>query len=466
MTDLPIPAHSGRQARVRQWFVGRRLARRMGWRPTDALVRAIGCGFALVVAGVVLHQLVLAFIGLPLLISGVLAVRPSGDPVVRAIRGRETVESGLTSTVTVDVQPGDGAVFTAVRLPVTGRGGVGPVHLLPATAGEVRAEIRWDRWGQVDYLRPDHLLAGHDGLYVFGPIVGRIAHHTVLPPVEPLPGNVPLPPRAAGLVGAHRSARAGDGMELRDIRPFQQGDRLRRIDWRVSLRAAAAVGGVPGPGTLHVRERHAEADADLLLALDTSLDVDTDIARWSDLGLRADARPGGSLDLGVRAVTSLAAAFLRQGDRVSFVDLVNARFGVPVGSGRRQLELIRHTLVRSAQRVTGGGEPVLRASQVPLGATVVVLSPFLADSLVDITVRTARRGNLVLAIDLLPHGLLADTETPWGEAVRGILVAEQRMRLAALADHGIPVLSWSSGNVAAMLGPTLRAVRRRPRARR
>lgn len=461
---IEVPPSPGPGARARQWFFGRKLVRRMGWRPTDALARALGVGFALVVAGVVLHQLTLVLIGVPLLVSGVITVRPTGHPAVRAVRERSTVESGRTSAVTVDVEPGEGAAFTAVRLPVSGRAGVGPVHLLPAVAGEVRAELRWDRWGQVDYLRPDHLLASHDGLYVYGPVVGRVARHTVLPPIEPLSG-APLPPRAAGLVGAHRSARAGDGMELRDIRPFHQGDRLRRIDWRVSLRAAAAAGGTLVPATLHVRERHAEADADLVLALDTSLDVDTDIARWSDLGLRADARPGGSLDLGVRAVSSLAAAFLRQGDRVSFVDLVNSRFGVPVGSGRRQLELVRHALVRSAQRVAGGGEPVLRAGQVPLGATVVVLSPFLADSLVELTVRAARRGNLVLAVDLLPRGLLADGDTPWGEAVRIMLVAEQRTRLAALAAQGVPVLAWDAG-MASALGPLLRTARHRPRTRR
>ena len=457
----PGPPETGPGARARRWFLGRRLVRRMGWRGTDALVRALGCGFGLVVAGVVVHRLEFVLLGAPLLLSGLITARPSGAPTVGAVRDRETVESGRTTTVTVAVEPGEGAAFTALRMPVTGSSGVGPVHLLAARAGEVRAEIRWERWGQVDYLRPDHLLASDDGLYVYGPVVGRTANHMVLPAVAPLPA-APLPPRAAGLVGAHRSARAGDGMELRDIRPFQHGDRLRRIDWRVSLRAAAAGGGALVPATLHVRERHAEADADLLLVLDTTLDVDADLGAWSDPGVRADARPGGSIDQGVRAATALAAAFLRQGDRVGVVDLVNPRGGVPVGSGRRQLQLIRYSLVRSAQRVTGGGEPVLRASQVPPGATVVVLSPFLADKVVDLTVRATRRGNLVLAVDLLPRDLVADRETPWGEAVRSILVAEQRMRLAALADQGVLVARWD----AATLGSLLHAARRRQGVRR
>jgi uncharacterized protein (DUF58 family) len=281
----------------------------------------------------------------------------------------------------------------------------------------------------------------------------------VLPPVEPLPA-APVPPRAAGLVGAHRSARPGDGMELRDIRPFQTGDRLRRVDWRVSLRAAAASGGALVPSTLHVRERHAEADADLVLALDTTLDVGRRIAHWAEVSHGTEARVGGSLDLGVRAICSLAAAFLRQGDRVGMIDLGHPRGGVPLGSGKRQLQRIRHSLVLAAQRVSGSGEPVLRASQYPPGATVVVLSPFLDDKLVDLTVRVARRGNLVLAVDLLPAGLEPDDTTPWGEAVRSIVVAEQRIRLAVLAEHGVSVARWEDGSA---VGALLRSARRRPK---
>ncbi|MGH3879136.1 MAG: DUF58 domain-containing protein, partial [Actinophytocola sp.] len=278
----------------------------------------------------------------------------------------------------------------------------------------------------------------------------------------PLPAG-PLPPRAAGLVGAHRSARPGDGMELRDIRPFQTGDRLRRVDWRVSLRATAATGGALVPGTLHVRERHAEADADLVLALDTTLDVGAAMGDWAEVAHGSQARVGGSLDTGVRAVCSLAAAFLRQGDRVGVVDLGHPRGGTRAGTGKRQLQRIRHSLVLATQRVTGSGEPVLLASQYPPGATIVVLSPFLEDKLVDLTVRAARRGNLVLAVDLLPVDLEADPTTPWGEAVRQIVVAEQRVRLAVLAEHGVPVARWEDGSA---VGTLLRAARRRPRVRR
>jgi uncharacterized protein (DUF58 family) len=345
-------------------------------------------------------------------------------------------------------------------MPMPGTPGVGPVHLLPAVTGEVRTRIRWQAWGHAVYLRPDYLFASHDGLYLYGPVVGIAAQHTVLPPIEPLsPG--PLPPRAAGLVGAHRSARPGDGMELRDIRPFQPGDRLRRVDWRVSLRAAAATGGTLAPSTLHVRERHAEADADLLIALDTRLDVATAVAEWNDRPPGADTRQGGSLDTGVRAASTLAATFLRHGDRVGLIDLSSPRGRVAVGSGRRQLQRIRHQLVHAARGVAGSGDPILSPAQVPPGATLVVLSPFLDDKLVELVIRLTRRDRLVVAVDLLPTELAPDRTTPWGSAVVSVLRAEHRLRLQALAEHGAVVVRWESG---VTLGALLRTARLRRRS--
>jgi len=447
-------------SRAYRWFMGRRAVRRQGWRRTDALVRAVVCGLGLLVAGLVLHRLELVLIGMPLVIGLLLTAPPTGTPTVVAHPHPETVDAGHDATVSVTVTPGEGATFTALRMPMPGTPGAGPVHLLPASADDVGTRITWRAWGHGIYLRPDYLFASHDGYYLYGPVVGVIAHHTVLPPIDPVPPG-PLPPRAAGLVGAHRSARAGDGMELRDIRPFRSGDRLRRVDWRVSLRAAAATGGILGPGTLHVRERHAEADADLVLALDTRLDVDGDVGQWNATPKGADVRPGGSLDMSVRAASSLAATFLRHGDRVGLVDLGHPRGGVPIGSGRRHLQRIRHQLVHTARRVAGSGDPVLNLAQIPAGATVVVLSPFLDDKLVDVVIRVARRDRLVVAVDLLPTELAADRTTPWGPAVVSILRAEHRVRIRALEEHGMAVLRWDTG---APIGALLRAARKRRRS--
>jgi len=446
--------------RVYAWFTARRAVRRQGWRRTDTLVRAVICGLGLLVAGMVMHRLELVLIGLPLVIGLLLTPPPAGTPSVVSQPREDTVGAGHEALVAVTVTPGEGATLTALRMPMPNAPGAGPVHLLPAVVGEVHTKVKWQAWGHAVYLRPDYLFASHDGLYLYGPVVGVPAQHTVLPPIEPLsPG--PLPPRAAGLVGAHRSARPGDGMELRDIRPFQPGDRLRRVDWRVSLRAAAATGNTLDPGTLHVRERHAEADADLMIALDTRLDVATAVGEWNDRPPGADARPGGSLDTGVRAASTLAATFLRQGDRVGLIDLSHPRGRVSVGSGRRQLQRIRHQLVHAARGVAGSGDPVLSPAQVPAGATLVVLSPFLDDKLVELVARLTRHDRLVVAVDLLPAELTPDRTTPWGPAVVSILRVEHQLRLRALAEHGAVVVRWDNG---APLGALLRSARVRRRS--
>jgi hypothetical protein len=79
---------------------------------------------------------------------------------------------------------------------------------------------------------------------------------------------------------------------------------------------------------------------------------------------------------------------------------------------------------------------------------VAVLSPFLDDAVAQLAVVAARRGNLVVAIDVLPQPLVADPETPWGEAVLALVRAERRARLDGLASHGVPVLRWTLGEPA------------------
>ncbi|UVS76994.1 hypothetical protein Actkin_00693 [Actinokineospora sp. UTMC 2448] len=405
----------------------------MGWRGTDALFRGAVGGVGLVTAGVVLHRVDLVLVGAPLLIGTVVAlVVPVGRvPTVRAGRVPRTVDSGGSASLAVEVDAGPGVEFIAVRLPGPDAPGPGPVHLLPRAA-HYASRLRWDAWGEGVDLRPDHLAAGRDALLISGPVTGPEGRRTVLPVAEPVPPG-PLPPRVAGLVGVHRAPRPGDGTELRAVRPFQLGDRVRRIDWRVTLRAGAAT-GLP-LGTLHVRERHAEADADLVLALDSRVDVGAELADWS-IGPEG-VRPGGSLDTAVRAIVGLAAGYLRQGDRVGLVDLGRPQLGLPPGVGHRHLLRIRHQLVACARSAGWAPRPVLRA--VPAGAVVVVLTPLLDDAIVDCVIGAARHGAAIVVLDVLPKDLRPDPETEWGDVVRRVVLTEHRARRAALLAHGVPV---------------------------
>ncbi len=447
-----------RAERLREAFAGGRGAH---WHPTDALVRGLVLGVGMVVLGGLLHEVELVLFGAPLLLSTLLALLTPvvGTPEVRVRGLPRTGEVGAAKSV-VEVDPGLGAEVMAVRLPAAG-GGIGPVHLVSATAREIEVVLRRDAWGEGVDLRPDHLVAGPDALFVHGPVTAVERGRVILPPVEALPAGL-LPARAVGLVGAHRARRPGDSVELRDIRAFQPGDRLRRIDWRVSLRASAMAGSAEGTN-LHVREHHAEADADVVLALDTRHDVGAELGDWSasvlvgtghvlgrslgewSLASRGTTvRPGGSLDLAVRAAASLAAGYLRQGDRVGLVDLGRPQLGARAGAGRRQLLRLRNQLVVCARSAGWAQRPVLRPEQVPHGALVVVLSPFLDAEVVELAVHAARRGNLVLAVDVLPSPLRPDPETPWGESALKVIRLEHDVRLEAMRQHGVAVLPWGA----------------------
>ncbi|MFE2756440.1 DUF58 domain-containing protein [Actinosynnema sp. NPDC059335] len=447
-----------RADRLREAFGGGRGAH---WHPTDALVRGLALGVGMVVLGGLLHEVELVLFGAPLLLSTLWAlVGPvGGTPRVRVRGLPRTGEVGAAKSV-VEVEPGPGAEVMAIRLPGVGSG-IGPVHLVAGTAREIEVVLRRDAWGEGVDLRPDHLVAGPDALFVHGPVTAPERGRVILPPVEALPAGL-LPARAAGLVGAHRSRRPGDSVELRDIRAFQPGDRLRRVDWRVSLRAGAMAGAAEGTN-LHVREHHAEADADVVLALDTRQDVGAELGDWS-VPVRAAAgravgrslgewslaargttvRPGGSLDRAVRAAASLAAGYLRQGDRVSLVDLGRPQLGARAGVGRRQLLRLRNQLVVCARSAGWAQRPVLRPEQVPHGALVVVLSPFLDAEVVELAVHAARRGNLVLAVDVLPEPLRADRDTPWGESAMKVIRLEHEVRVEAMRQHGVAVVRWGA----------------------
>ncbi|MEU5691624.1 DUF58 domain-containing protein [Actinosynnema sp. NPDC020468] len=418
-----------RADRLREAF---RAGRGAHWHATDALVRGVALGVGLVVVGSLVHRVELVLIGAPLLVSTLFAlVKPvGGTPSVTVVGLPRTGEVGEARSV-VEVDPGEGAEVIAIRLPA-GTPGPGPVHLLPARVGPITVALRRDAWGEGVDLRPDHLVAGPDALLVHGPVTAGERGRVVLPPVAALPAGL-LPARPVGLVGAHRARRPGDSVELRDIRAFQPGDRMRRIDWRVSLRS----------GNLHVREHHAEADADVVLALDTRVDVGPEVADWSTSESASGVRPGGSLDQAVRTAVSLAANYLRQGDRVSLVDLGRPQLGVRPGVGRRHLLRLRNQLVVCARSAGWSPRPVLTHHQLPHGALLIVLSPFLDQHTADLTVHAARSGHPVLALDLLPSPLVPDPGTPWSRPALRILELEHDTRLTALRRQGIPVVAAS-----------------------
>jgi len=139
-------------------------------------------------------------------------------------------------------------------------------------------------------------------------------------------GDLSLLARAAVdgfLHGMHRSSRAGLSLDFAEHRPYQPGDDLRRIDWRVYGRT----------DRFYLKTYEADTNSDVVFALDASASMD-----YGSDGVT-------KFDYARFLVASLAWLAQRQGDRIGLVTLSGDVVDV-VPPSTRHLNLILHTLGR------------------------------------------------------------------------------------------------------------------------
>jgi uncharacterized protein (DUF58 family) len=397
-----------------------------GWRPTATLIRGAVAGPVMAVTAVLLGRPVLLGLAAPWLraaLAGLLA-RPRRDPVVDTTTGERVLPEGGGTMVRATVSGDELEQVTRVLAPVelvASQPVAGAVSSSSVDRGdvvEVGVAVSPRRWG-----RPEvgvGLLAATStwGGYVWGPVPTPARRLTVLP--APLPFDTRAEtPRPVGLVGANRSRRNGEGTEFSGIRPFQAGDRLRRIHWRTSLRT----------GQLHTITTTAEQESEVVLLVDALADV------GASRGVDGSAS---SLDTTVRAAAALAEHHLRIGNRVGLRVLGGAGHVLRPSAGMRHQRRILETLAAIVP------DPVQPAGRLRLGVgagtTVLVLSPLLARVVTTTLVELANRGLPVVAIDTLPT-VRPDDASRQALAWRLRLV-ERQLELVELARVGIPVVTW------------------------
>lgn len=404
------------------------------WTPALAVTCATAACLVLLTLGVIAARPDVAVLGAAPLVLAVRALhaRPSGAPVARLdaaddddpdARGRA---GRLHVTLVVD-GPGRWAAVTTTR-----QGRPGADALVRAVgARRVPLVARTVRTGPQEVATATVQGVGPDGASVAppGPPVTRTT--VVLPATAPLL-DLPLPPRLRGLTGPHESRRPGEGGGLRDVHPWQAGDRLRRIDWRVTARRS------PDLSELYVRREHALAEAVVMLVVDSRDDVGPDPRTWRGT-VAPRPQDATSLDRARQAAASLARAYLDRGDRVGLDDLGVRRRPVPPGGGRRQLDRIRHSLALTAPE----GEPVerLRPPRLPSGALVVVFSTFLDDESAQVAARWRTAGHRVVAVDVLPRLRTAGLYDRERLAVR-MMTLTRDDRMAELADQDVELVTW------------------------
>ena len=229
-----------------------------------------------------------------------------------------------------------------------------------------------------------------------------------------------------GLIGQHRSARAGEGNEFAGIRPFRAGDRMRRINWPRSVRT----------GELKVNSTWADLDTHVALLIDATDDFG--VSEGID-GLAS------SLDGAVRAAGAIAEYYAPRGDRVSLRTFGSSMtHPVRPGTGRVQLRRILEALARvtpgkSSRMVSrsSGGRTMPRFD----AQLVVMLSPLIAPDALDLAVELGRQGVAVIIVDTLPDHVTQDDDQYVALAWR-IRLLERRRELRMVMAAGIPVVEW------------------------
>jgi uncharacterized protein (DUF58 family) len=401
------------------------------WRATASLARGLAvtlmaAALALVLGRPVALVLVahIAFVAALQLLH-----RPRSEPRVGSRLELTTVHEGQGTRVPLLLEDADDVeVVTRLMAP--------EAHLAMApTAGSFtylltspqELDLSPRRWGRHRCGQEKVGLFSAWAGYRWGPLSLPSHELEALPAAPPYLSRAEAP-QPLGLIGAHRSRRVGAGTEFAGIRPFAAGDRLRRINWRVSLRT----------GDLHVVTTRAEEDTALLLVVD---------------GLADHGISGGvgstesSLDRGVRAAAAIAETHVRGGDRVGLRVLSTSGQMVPYGAGVRHLRRIQGQLAR----VRPGRPSDFDASTLdfgaPTGTVVIVLSPLLSDEMATAIVRLVRSGLPVMVIDTLPGdaapGVSEHTDPQVADLAWRLRLAEREQLLERLATTGCPIVPWS-----------------------
>ncbi len=397
------------------------------WRPGSLPEAAAVAGVVLLIAGLAFGRPDIGLLGLPALLGAVFSrTKPPAAEQTVVEEPRDPASAGRVGS-SVRIAGGEVA---HVRVSASGHRRIEFVVPVPAD-GERRIELELAsvRTGPQETAVVD--VRGYEGIWEQEPRSVGGTPRLVLPASLRL-GGVPVPRTLRGLSGPRRSRRLGEGGELRDIHPFEPGDRLKRIDWRATARRS------PNLETIYVRRTFADAEAAVVLVVDSRDEVGSDVRTWRRFGEQRVDEPT-SLDLARNAAASIARALVEHGDRVGLVDLALDARPLPPATGRRQLRRIAHGLALA--HPVGTPNLRVRPPQVPADALIYLFSTLLDDAAAHL-VRTWRGlGHPVVIVDTLPD--VRPVDEPSLAIAWRIVRMERQLRLDRLSQEGVPIVRWA-----------------------
>jgi len=394
------------------------------WRlPVYAALGAVG-----LVAGLALGRVEPVAPAAPFLLALVAAVAEQEPEVsVRASLDRDRVIEGDEVTATIELFSARGAdrLELLVQIPrelsVEGET-ARAVRLRPDEERTVELKLRCDHWGvfsvgQVLFRARDTL-----GFRSWEGGAGEARPLRVFPREETLRSLI-APLETQVFAGNQVSRARGEGIEFADLREWQPGDRLRRVNWRATALR----------GSLWVNEQNPERNTDVVLFLDTFAEV------------RAEGRS--TNDRAVRAAATLARIYLQRKDRVGLVGFGGFLSWLVPASGMRQLYAIVETLLTTevVHSFALRGVDVLPPRTLPPKALVLAITPLLDNRTAAALLDLRARGYDLIVVEVSPVELVAP------EPGSSLELAHRLWRLSREAlrwryeQVGVPVVTWREG---------------------
>jgi uncharacterized protein (DUF58 family) len=285
---------------------------------------------------------------------------------------------------------------------------------------ELDYKLRCERWGA--YLVGELVLRAPDAF-------GILVHETTIDcrrPLKVYPRGEVLrrlvrPRETQAFAGSQVPRTRGEGIEFADLRPFVPGDRVRRVNWRATARR----------GEPWVNETHPERNSDIVIFLDTFVEARSEYE--------------GTLDLSIRAASSLAAHYLREKDRVALVAFGGVLNWLTASSGLVQFYRILDSLLDAEIFLSYAWKDInlLPVRTLPPSALVIALSPLLDERAVRSLLDLRARGFDLAIVEISPEPFAPAGPRPLDDLAHRLWLLRREALRSRYRRLGVPVVAWS-----------------------
>jgi uncharacterized protein (DUF58 family) len=394
-------------------FTSRRL-------PAYATIAAAG-----LITGLALGRVEPIALAAPFLLTLVAAAAGHKPQIsIRVTLDRERAIEGDEVTATIELSSPDGVDNLELLVPLPPELSVedGAARALRLRAGEVRTievKVQCERWGAFSVGRVLFRARDTLGLRSWEGSAGEARPLRVFPSEETLRSLIP-PLETQVFAGNQVSRARGEGIEFADLREWQPGDQLRRVNWRATALR----------GSLWVTEQNPERNTDVVLFLDTFAEV------------RAEGRS--TNDRAVRAAATFAHGYLQRKDRVGLVTFGGFLSWLVPTSGMRQLYAIVDALITSqiVHSYALRGVDILPPRTLPPKALVLAITPLLDDRTAAALLDLRARGYDLIVVEVSPVELIAPAPGSSLDLAHRLWRLSREALRWRYEQVGVPVVTW------------------------